>query len=133
MNLKEPKKYMLTSYYFSKYLPNFKDQIVRISVSYPKNITWLKNTRVYTPLCPNWDLVSSYKSGKITDLEYTNIYVVQLNQLDPIKTYQELGENSILCCWEKPDKFCHRQIVTKWLYHHFKIIIYELDDKMIGK
>lgn len=124
---------MLTSYYFSKYLPNFKEDVVRISISYPKNIEWLKSTRVYTPLCPSWDLVSSYKSGKITDLEYTKIYTLQLNRLVPIKVCQELGEKSILCCWEKPGLFCHRQIVAKWLFHHFKIIIYELDDEMIGK
>jgi len=119
---------MLTSYYFSKQLPEYKDRVVRISVSFPKNILWLKNTRQYLPLCPSWDLVKLYKDKKISEFDYTRLYSIQLSKLNPNEIYQKLGENAILCCWEKPEKFCHRQIVAKWLSYHLKIDVHELEE-----
>jgi hypothetical protein len=38
-----------------------------------------------------------------------------LNHLDPWKVYNDIGEDSILICWEGPMKPCHRHIVADWL------------------
>ena len=38
-----------------------------------------------------------------------------LDCLDPQKVFTELGEDSILLCWEKPGEFCHRRLVAEWL------------------
>lgn len=43
-----------------------------------------------------------------------------LDKLDKNQVYQELldmsnGQTVVLCCYEKPEKFCHRKIVQKWL------------------
>ncbi len=41
-------------------------------------------------------------------------YKTILNKLDSHITYNRLGADAIICCWEKPDKFCHRQLVAEW-------------------
>lgn len=38
-----------------------------------------------------------------------------LDSLDAKEVYEELGENSILLCWESSEKFCHRHLVAEWL------------------
>lgn len=38
-----------------------------------------------------------------------------LSRLDPLQVAQELGQGSILLCWEKPGEFCHRIVVADWL------------------
>jgi hypothetical protein len=115
---------MNTGYYFTNKIPyyiinNLKPDLnlVRISISYPKNIKWLQEkSRVYKPLCPEWDLINQYKQQKIGQDEYTLLYYKQtLDCLDPQKVYNDLGENAILLCWEKPGLFCHRHIVANWL------------------
>jgi len=55
-----------------------------------------------------------------------NYYVEVLDKLDPKKVYEELGEDAILLCWEKPGEFCHRQLVAEWLMKHLGIEIKEL-------
>ena len=83
--------------------------------------------RNYKLLQPEYDLIMSYKSKKITAEEYTKIYYRDvLNKLDPAKTYQELGENSVLLCYEKSGEFCHRHLVGKWLMDNLGVIIMEL-------
>jgi hypothetical protein len=68
----------------------------------------------------------SYKDGRITKEEYTIRYYNEiLNGLDPARTYQELGEDSILLCWERSG-FCHRFIVSKWFNDTLGIKILEL-------
>jgi len=28
---------------------------------------------------------------------------------------EKIGDNVVLCCYEKPGDFCHRHILIKWL------------------
>jgi hypothetical protein len=118
---------MNTSYFFSPKLNN-DQKLVSIARKPPGNlVTKFPKILVYKPLCPSWNLVMSYKSGKITKEQYTDHYYSEiLDNLDPAKTYQELGEDSILLCWERSDKFCHRHIVSKWLMDNLNINIKEL-------
>jgi hypothetical protein len=54
-----------------------------------------------------------------------------LGKLDPISVSKQIGENKILCCFEKNgsqdamETFCHRHIVADWLKNN-KIQIQEL-------
>jgi uncharacterized protein (DUF488 family) len=46
-------------------------------------------------------------------------YETVLNKLEPHKVKSELlelsnGQNVVLMCFETPDKFCHRHIVSDW-------------------
>jgi len=116
---------MNTSYFASTKIIKGDPRLVSISRKPPD---WIKAfVPIYKPLCPSWDLVMDYKSGEINQEEYTIRYYNEiLNNLDPARTYQELGENSILLCYEKPGKFCHRRIVADWFKKHLNIEVDEL-------
>ena len=118
---------MYTSHYFSNKISAADTNLVRISSSFPKNMVWLQNSKVYKPLCPEWDIVDQYKKGKLADNQYTLLYYKQtLDCLDPEKVYQELGDDTILLCWEKPGWFCHRRIVAEWFRKALGVEVPEL-------
>ena len=89
---------------------------------------WLKNPiRKYIDLAPSASLLNRYKQGLVTQEEYTQEYIQDtLSQLDPFDVYEDLGENAILCCYEKSTDFCHRHIVAKWLSDELGIAILEI-------
>jgi len=78
--------------------------------------------RKYLPLAPSWELI------KITDeKEYTERYRKEvLNLLDPRQVVEDLREDAILLCWEKPDKFCHRRLVAEWFQEELGIKVPEI-------
>lgn len=49
-----------------------------------------------------------------------------LDKLDAKQVYEELGENAVLLCWERPEKFCHRRMVARWLEKELGVKITEL-------
>ena len=84
---------------------------VAISSTHPK---WFEG-RHYRPLAPPWKLVDAYKSGKIMAETYTDSYWESvLCKLDAQEVFDELGNDAILLCYEKPGEFCHRRIVARW-------------------
>ena len=42
-------------------------------------------------------------------------FTTVLNKLDAKKVVREFGKNPVLLCYEKPDEFCHRHLIAKWL------------------
>lgn len=64
-------------------------------------------------LAPSAKLLSAYKSNGDTKY-YIQKYDEQLAKLDPEELYHSLGTDSILLCWEGPNKFCHRHLVAEW-------------------
>jgi len=76
----------------------------------------------YEPLAPPWWLIS------IKDpVEYRQKYEeAVLAKLDPAKVFKDLGEGSILLCWEKEPDGCHRRIVAEWLENALGVDIPEL-------
>ena len=63
------------------------------------------------PLAPSWAMVKIDSPNTFTPLYQEFI----LSRLDPLQVAQELGQGSILLCWEKPGEFCHRIVVADWL------------------
>lgn len=118
---------MKTSYFFSNKLTK-EDNLVSISISPPKKIMEkLPNIYIYSKLCPSWNLVQSYKLGKINEQRYVELYSsIILNKLSARTVYDELRSDAILLCWERPEKFCHRHIVANWLSTILEIKIEEL-------
>lgn len=96
---------MKTSY-FAKAAKN--KNAVSIATGSPR---WYKG-REYKKLAPGWQLVKSGYSRHKFEKEYRKQI---LNKLDPDEVYKELGEDAIILCWEKPQDFCHREIVADWL------------------
>ena len=83
--------------------------------------------REYKTLAPKYWFFKKYKKDGDEEFYTKQYYKEVLNKLDPKKTYEELGENAILLCWEAPDKFCHRHIVAKWISLSLGIEIKEIE------
>lgn len=93
-------------------------------------------------LAPSYDIFKEYKeTGDIN--QYTKrFYAERLAQLDPDDTLLELiaasGNfkgfnylpNTILLCYETPDKFCHRHLVADWLNKATNVQIVEYGTQM---
>lgn len=85
--------------------------------------------RKYTRVAPTWSIFSEWKKSGDSALYTKRFNEEVLANLDPLKVYNELGADSILLCYETPDKFCHRHIVAGWLtssLHHLGIVVTEL-------
>jgi len=71
--------------------------------------------RTFKKLVPNWDLVCAYKRGEIDEQVFELLYRTEnLSDLDARVLAEELGDEAILCCWERAPNFCHRNIVATW-------------------
>ena len=86
---------------------------------------WWGSRRRYIILAPPIDLLNRYKAG-LTWPEYVREYKRDvLSKLDPVKVLTDLGDESILLCWEKPSEYCHRRLVAEWLANHLNIKVPE--------
>ncbi len=69
--------------------------------------------------------------GKVSEDENLRFYVESyyetvLKSLSPSDILNKLSDGSILLCYEKPQEFCHRQIVAIWLELFFNIEVREV-------
>lgn len=76
----------------------------------------------YPALAPKKWWWIQWKYSKNEDLNYYREMYKEtvLDPLIPLSVYQDLekmggGKDVALVCYEKPDKFCHRQLVAEWL------------------
>lgn len=78
-------------------------------------------------LLPHRFLVASYKTGVITESVYRLKYIQLLETRIPdINIINTLLTNTVLVCWEAPDKFCHRRVFADWYMQKTGYIIPEL-------
>ena len=85
--------------------------------------------RWYPKLAPSPRLLCEWNgTGKIkTKEEFEKRYYEEcLDKLDPRQVAEELGHDAVLLCYEPAGKFCHRQLVAKWLMLAFGDDIPEL-------
>jgi Protein of unknown function, DUF488. len=69
-----------------------------------------------------------YKNHEIDETIFSYQYLAQLNKDNNLKPrvqallqyLEKQYENVILCCYETPDNFCHRQKLSDWLYMNIK-------------
>lgn len=114
---------VLTSYYYE---PNLKDSsniLVSISCSITNGVFQrYGNDRIihYNKLAPSQHLHTLMYNNKIPVEQYISLFNHQLTQLNPhiiMKELLEFGKKEndvILLCYEKPEDFCHRQLVADW-------------------
>lgn len=84
------------------------------------------NRREYKKLAPKKWFFKLYKENGDRDFYIEHYQKEVLDKLDPKKVYEELGDNSVLLCWEKPGEFCHRHIVAEWLMKNLGVPVEEL-------
>lgn len=70
-------------------------------------------------MAPTWNMVKAYKSGTLTEEEYTRLYTFTLGQQkEEILKYISSFKNVALVCYCPAGAFCHRVILAKWLDKH---------------
>lgn len=121
---------MIYTSYFNNYhrLQIANPNLVFISIAGKTDNSFNSNEMLkYIKLAPkyNWwndwhmifhENLDSYESQKWYIEKY---YETVLNKLNPYEVQRELLEmsgrrNVVLMCYETPDKFCHRHIVSEW-------------------
>lgn len=83
---------------------------------------WYEGLR-YTKLAPKWQIVDEYKRTNDEKKYIKDFEELILSKLDPNYVLQELkelsaGRDICLICYERPQDFCHRHIVSKWFIKH---------------
>lgn len=83
---------------------------------------------------PSIQLLSSFKDGKITSEEFSNLYIEELENKngvlkfkEMIRLYKTLGvEKIVLLCFEKQGDTCHRHVLAEYLNKELNLDISEL-------
>lgn len=120
---------MIYTGYYSK-LKMYKDaglKTISISRSEPKSIT--VDGKIIE-LAPSKELFEKSKAGCISNMEYTSMYLDQLDTLgikNILLLIHNYGDDLVLLCWEAPNKFCHRHILADYINKRTKLEIREYD------
>ena len=78
--------------------------------------------RVYQALAP------TYAELNLPPDEFDAAYAARLAALNPREVFEELGENAVMICFEKPGEVCHRCAVAKWLEAALGVSVPELTE-----
>ena len=88
------------------------------------------NWGVVPCLVPDWELVKAYRSGRISEQEYTSAYIRALeDKWDQVSAWLSAlseDENITLLCHEREGEFCHRRLVAGLVRKHRPDIPVEL-------
>lgn len=120
---------------------------MRIYTSYFGNIRRLPTDLVCISICgkaPNWyeglqykvvapkyKFFMEWKENKDNDFYIEHFNKEVLDMLSVKKVYDDLekmtkGRDCVLLCYERPEDFCHRHLVAKWLEDNLNISVIEL-------
>lgn len=106
-----------TSYF--GYLNKIPKDITRVAIC-AKSPDWYDGLE-FKRLAPSYDIFMQYKNGG-SQAQYIARYRNEiLSNYDPRQIVEELSqltsysERIVLLCYEKPQDFCHRDIVRSWL------------------
>lgn len=115
-----------TSYFGAvrKYFP--KDKFIRTAVCYSPP----RGFGIWNNVVPDPDLVYGLKRGEITVEEYEERYYAMLmfrkDFISENVPYLLLGESDVvLLCYEKPEDWCHRHILARFLKEQFNVDVQE--------
>lgn len=107
---------LYTSYFAN--IRNIPNNILPCAIIYklPKGFNGLH----YPKLGPSYSIFSEYKATYDTN-RYTQRYINEiLYYLNPQEVVNDLyllgnGNDIVMLCYERPNLFCHRHIVSNWL------------------
>ena len=118
---------MIYTGYYSKIKEYVDSGLTLLSISRTKP-EFAKSCIDIPQLFPSNKILWDHKKGKIDEMEYTNKYLDQLNELGIdriIKMIQIFGDNVVLLCWESPEKFCHRHILADYINKNSGVVVKE--------
>ena len=83
--------------------------------------------RFMPSLAPKSGWFWEWKNGHLPNEWYIQKYnETVLSKLDPNKVVEELGENAVMLCYEKPGDFCHRHLIAEWLMKNTGVTVEEV-------
>lgn len=95
--------------------------LISVSLTSPKGMC---NKDLFA-LAPNIDTLDKYKKGIIDEYEYETDYRCKLDNINPevkqklinfLHSQEATHPGGVfLLCYERPEQFCHRHILAKWL------------------
>ena len=111
---------MIYTSYFAQ-LKNIPDNIVPITIC-GKAPDWYKGIQ-YKKLAPKYDFFVKWKQNNDNNY-YIKCFIEQvLSKLNAKDVEQELyklsnNKDVVFICYEKPENFCHRHIVSAWFNYN---------------
>jgi len=109
---------------FTSYFNKVKNQPNVVSIA-GRAPVWFKG-RQYKKLAPKYWFFKRYKEDGDEDFYVEKYYHEVLSKLNAQEIYNDLGKNSIIACWEYPNEFCHRYLVSSWFKVELGIEVEEL-------
>lgn len=84
----------------------------------------------YNKIAPTYEILRTVKCNNPDYNKYINEYskhLMRLNVYDVLKDLNDIGKGNdiALLCYETPDKFCHRHILSDWVKYYTNIKIEE--------
>lgn len=80
------------------------------------DITAIKGSDLFRP---NWEMVSAFKSGNMTEKQYEELYhnMMQQSYKENREGWQRLLASDwvVLVCFCRADTFCHRYLLAEYL------------------
>ena len=80
-------------------------------------------------IAPTIDILNSCKSNHQQYIKRykTEVLSIQEEQQDFVNRLEFIsnGNDVALCCYEEPDKFCHRHLIAEWLNEKLKLDVQE--------
>ena len=107
---------MVYTSYFANWR-NFPANSIAVSITRfpPKNWTGLE----IKSLAPSEKLLRQFKNGDIDKKVFAWQYIQELQENGITRKvlndfFAAIGCDIVLCCYEKPEDFCHRHILASW-------------------
>ena len=110
--------------YYAQMKKYVKADLVPVSIAYLTPV-WYTGETCFE-LAPDRKLLKGYKAGEISQEEYTkqyNAFLKTVNWGEAIEKLYTISDKHsckdlVLCCYEKPDDFCHRHLLAEYLTKH---------------
>lgn len=94
----------------------------------PKFFYDTPNARFYPDLAPRKDWFWEWKNKHLSNDWYIAKYnETVLSKLNPEKVVEDLGDNAVMLCYEKPGDFCHRHLIADWIAKNTGMTVEEVD------
>lgn len=106
------KKDLIYSCYFKRAMQIFpSSRLVSVARYAPINF----NGSFMRELNPPEDLFMAYKAGDIDRETFIEVYYDRVLAGKDVDDIYNALKGKVICCWEKPDDFCHRHIILDWI------------------
>lgn len=84
----------------------------------------------WVDFAPRKEMFIKWKNGETSNEEYMNEYLQYLKTIskEDIEELREITQEKdfVMCCYERPDEFCHRHALAKFLTEEYGFTVAEL-------